>query len=79
MIHGAKKVKKVKTEQESKEEDELSEKINNKLSEFFSIPRKHLNVPKIPLYFEFTSLLMQLTSDIPTIFNFRRELILRDI
>jgi len=39
MIHGSKRNKKEKSEQEIKDEDELSQKINSKLAEFFSISR----------------------------------------
>lgn len=77
MIHGHKKSKKQKTEQEIKEETELSQKINTKLSEFFSISRKDVNDAQIPKYLEFIALLMQLCTDIPTVFNFRRELIIK--
>lgn len=50
-------------------------KINEKLGEFFSIPRYELSPSQLPKYLEFVSLLMQLVSDIPTVFNFRRELL----
>ena len=75
MIHGSKRNKHVKTEQEVKEEDEMSQKINQKLAEFFAIPRQDINPQQLPKYLEFISLLMQLVSDIPTVFNLRRELV----
>lgn len=77
MIHGHKKAKKEKTEQQEKDEDELSLKINNKLAQFFSLSRKDVSLNQIPKYLEFIALLMQLCTDIPTVFNFRRELIIK--
>ena len=65
----------MKTEQEVKEEDEMSQKINQKLTEFFAIPRQDIKPQQLPKYLEFISLLMQLVSDIPTVFNLRRELV----
>jgi hypothetical protein len=53
----------------------MSQKINEKLAEFFAIPRQNVSHQQLPKYLEFIALLMQLVSDIPTVFNFRRELI----
>jgi hypothetical protein len=47
------------------------------LAEFFALSRKDVSVNQIPKYLEFIALLMQLCTDIPTIFNFRRELVIR--
>ena len=53
----------------------MSQKINEKLAEFFAIPRDNVNPQQIPKYLEFIALLMQIVSDIPTVFNFRRQLV----
>lgn len=53
----------------------MSQKINQKLAEFFAIPRQDINPQQLPKYLEFIALLMQLVSDIPTVFNLRRELV----
>ena len=49
------------------------------MGEFFAIPRYEYNAQQIPKYLEFIALLMQIVSDIPTVFNFRRELIDKSI
>jgi len=75
MIHGYKRQKREKSQQEMEEEDVLSKKIIEKLAEFFAIPRDNINPQQIPKYLEFIALLMQIVSDVPTVFNFRRELV----
>lgn len=75
MIHGQKKGKKEKTQQEVKDEEELSSKIMAKLADFFSINKKEIKLENLEKYMEFTTILMQLCSDIPSIYNFRREII----
>ena len=77
MIHGQKKTEKTKTEEQIKEENDLSTKINSKLSEFFQLRNQPILNDKLPALLEFTTILMQLCSDISTIFNYRRELVER--
>ena len=77
MIHGHKKATKQKSPEEHKQEEEMSEKINSKLNDFFAIRQKPITDDNLAKLSEFTAILMQLCSDIPTIFNFRRELMLK--
>lgn len=73
MIHGSKKTKKVKTDEETKADNEMSAKISKHLHEFMALR----NAEKKDLVYltQFTDILMELCSDIPTIYNFRRELV----
>ncbi len=50
MIHGYKRNKRIKTEQEVNEEQELIFKINAKLTEFFSIPRANVSPQQLNKY-----------------------------
>lgn len=46
-----------------------------KQSDFFTIYKNPALPHQLPKYLEFTAIMMQLCSDIPSIFNFRRQLI----
>ena len=73
MIHGTKRSKKVPTPEEKAADDALSTKIRDNLHEFIAI--RHQEKTDIPYLLQFTEILMELCSDISTIYNFRREAI----
>ena len=73
MIHGEIKKNEKISDEEKQKKEELAERININLKEFFELRHGKKDIPE---KLEFTTIITQLCPDLYSAYNFRRELIL---